>query len=71
MINKGFGRDTANRAIEEGITDLVSFGELYISNPDLVERFTIDAPLTQPDRSKYYAFAEGSSGYIDYPFSEI
>jgi len=71
IINKGFERDTANQAIEDGITDMVSFGELYISNPDLVERFTTNAPLTKPDRSKYYAFAEGSSGYTDYSFSEV
>jgi len=70
IINKGFERDTANQAIEDGITDMVSFGELYIANPDLVERFTTNAPLTKPDRSKYYAIAEGSSGYTDYSFSE-
>ena len=66
IINRGFDRDTANQAIEEEITDLVSFGELYISNPDLVERFASDAALTKPDRSTYYAFAEGAQGYTDY-----
>ena len=71
IINKGFGKDTANQAIEDGITDMVSFGELYIANPDLVERFTTNVPLTKPDRSKYYAFAEGSSGYTDYSFSKV
>ncbi|MCC8199181.1 MAG: alkene reductase [Tannerellaceae bacterium] len=66
MINKGFTRDTANQAIEDGIADLVSFGDLYISNPDLVERFRANAPLNKSDRATFYA--TGPKGYTDYPF---
>jgi len=66
MINKGFTRDTANQAIEEGIADLVSFGDLYISNPDLVERFKEDAVLNKSDRDTFYT--TGPKGYTDYPF---
>lgn len=66
IVNKGFNRDTANQAIEDGIADLVSFGELYISNPDLVERFQQNAPLTPADKTKYYV--PGAIGYTDYPF---
>ncbi len=66
MINKGFTRDTANQAIKDGIADLVSFGDLYISNPDLVERFRKDAPLNRSDRDTFYT--TGPKGYTDYPF---
>ena len=66
MINKVHDRDTANKAIEDGIADIVSFGELYIANPDLVERFEKDAPLNEGDRDTYYT--PGAKGYIDYPF---
>lgn len=65
MINKGFDRDTANKAIEDGTADLVSFGALYIGNPDLVERFEIGAPLNRPARSTYYS--PDAKGYTDYP----
>lgn len=64
MINGGFKKDTANKAIEEGFADLVSFGVSYIGNPDLVQRFAVDAPLNQPDQSTFYT--PGAKGYVDY-----
>lgn len=66
MINKGFTRDTAESALRNGLTDLVSFGELFIANPDLAERFRHQWPLNQPDRGTYYT--PGAAGYTDYPF---
>lgn len=66
IINKGFDRNTANSAIENGIADLVSFGELFISNPDLPERFFKNAPLNTPNRKTFYT--PGAKGYTDYPF---
>lgn len=64
MINKGFNAESANAAIEDGIADLVSFGELYIGNPDLVERFAQNASLNTNDRTLYYT--GGAKGYTDY-----
>ena len=51
--------------IGAGEADLVSFGELFISNPDLVKRFRTGAKLNKADRAKYYV--GGPSGYTDYP----
>jgi N-ethylmaleimide reductase len=68
MINNGFTFETANRVIEEGHADLVSFGKLFISNPDLVERFRQNAPLNDWDLATFYS--EGPEGYIDYPLLE-
>lgn len=65
IINKGFDQHSANDALEAGTADLVAFGELYIGNPDLVERFAANAPLNQNDRSTYYT--PGPAGYTDYP----
>lgn len=65
MINKGFTRELAEVALEEEIADLISFGEPFISNPDLVERFRENAPLLTPDRNTYYT--PGAKGYTDYP----
>jgi N-ethylmaleimide reductase len=65
MINGGFDREKGNRVIEEGLADLVSFGKLYISNPDLPKRFEINAPLAPWDKATFYT--TGEKGYTDYP----
>ncbi|WP_039738930.1 alkene reductase [Saccharomonospora halophila] len=51
--------------IDEGTADLLSFGRLFISNPDLPARLASGTELTEPDLSKAYGGDE--SGYIDYP----
>ena len=38
----------------------------YTSNPDLVERFKVDAPLTQPDPNTFYT--QDEKGFTDYKF---
>lgn len=66
MGNVGYTRETAEQAIANGDADLIAFGRPYISNPDLVERFANDWPLTEPaDPSTWYSFDE--KGYADYP----
>lgn len=65
MINGGFDEEKANTVIGEGNADLVSFGKLYVSNPDLVERFETDSDLAQWDSDTFYT--PGKEGYIDYP----
>jgi len=65
IANSGFTRQSAEEAIAAGIADVVSFGGLYVANPDLVERFCIGAPLNKPDPATYYV--GGSRGYTDYP----
>lgn len=65
VANCGYSRDRANAAIAAGRADLVAFGTLFIANPDLVERFVSDAPLNEPDSSKFYG--GGEAGYTDYP----
>ncbi|HWM93301.1 MAG TPA: alkene reductase [Thermoanaerobaculia bacterium] len=65
MLNGGFNRETGEAVLTEGLADLVSFGALFLANPDLPERFAEGAPLNEPDRSTFYGGAE--KGYIDYP----
>jgi N-ethylmaleimide reductase len=66
ITNVGYDFEKANRILEDGNADLVAFGKLFISNPDLVERFRINAPLNQWDKETFYY--GGAKGYIDYPF---
>jgi N-ethylmaleimide reductase len=61
----GFTRQTGEQALREGWLDAVVYGQLFISNPDLPERFARGAPLTEPDKKTYYS--PGPHGYTDYP----
>ena len=45
--------------------DAISFGRPFISNPDLVERLKLDAPLNPPDVRTFYGGDD--RGYTDYP----
>ena len=66
MANCGYTQETAEASIQRGHADLISFGRPYISNPDLVERFTHGWPLNPPaDMKVWYSFDE--AGYSDFP----
>ncbi|WP_316757706.1 alkene reductase [Pedobacter aquatilis] len=65
IANAGYDKASAEAELEKGIATLVSFGKLYIGNPDLAERFEKNAPLSEPDRATIYGGRE--QGYIDYP----
>jgi len=47
MVNNGYDRQMAVDAVASGRADLVSFGRLFIANPDLVERLRENAPLNR------------------------
>jgi N-ethylmaleimide reductase len=65
MANLGFTQQTGNLILKEGKADLVSFGQLFIANPDLVERFRNHLTLSDGNPDTYYTGAE--KGYTDYP----
>ena len=65
IANNGYSRDMAAAAISSGRADMVAFGRAFIANPDLVERFRLNAPLNEPDRATFYG--GDANGYIDYP----
>ena len=68
VTNMGYSRDEANQGIANNQFDAVAFGVPFISNPDLVERFRLDAPLNEADPNTFYV--PGEKGYIDYPTLE-
>jgi N-ethylmaleimide reductase len=75
MVNCGYTKETANAVLAEDNADLVSFGSLFVSNPDLPKRFRLDAPLNQPDPNTFYLApcddsiqnCDFEKGYTDYP----
>lgn len=66
IANMAYDKATAEAELEKGIAGLISFGTLFLSNPDLPKRFELNAPLNQPDRATM--FGGGEQGYTDYPF---
>jgi N-ethylmaleimide reductase len=69
MINAGFDEASGNKVIKDGFADLVAFGKLYVSNPDLVERFERGQELAAWNQETFYT--TGSKGYTDYPKLEV
>lgn len=65
----GYNRELAEETIAAGNADLIAFGRFYIANPDLAERFALNAPLNPYDRSTFYGGDE--KGYTDYPTLEL
>ena len=68
MANNGYTLALANQSIAEGKVDLVAFGRPFIANPDLVERFRVNAPLSSFDPATLYG--GGAQGYTDYSVME-
>jgi len=66
MANNGYDRQMAIDAVASGRADLVSFGRLFIANPDLVERLKENAPLN-PLMGQETFYGGGAHGYTDYP----
>lgn len=66
--NERFTKHSAEDAIKSNRLDAVSFGKLFISNPDLVERFKSDSDLNEPILETFYGPDE--KGYTDYEFKK-
>jgi len=67
MCSGGYTRQLGIEAIEQGDADLVSYGRLFLANPDLVLRFKLNAPLNRYIRDTFYT-QDPVVGYTDYPF---
>lgn len=65
IVTGGLNKESAERLLQEDVADLLGFGTLFISNPDLPERFRNNWPLTPADQATFYG--GGAKGYTDYP----
>jgi N-ethylmaleimide reductase len=65
LVGGGLTQQTATESIESGRADGAVFGGLFLSNPDLPDRFRTHAALNEPDKATFYT--PGPAGYIDYP----
>lgn len=67
ICSGGFTRELGIEAVADGDADLVAYGRLFISNPDLVLRLKMNAPLNKYVRATFYT-PDPVVGYTDYPF---
>ncbi|UOZ03439.1 alkene reductase [Amycolatopsis sp. WQ 127309] len=54
--------------VEQGATDMISYGALFLANPDLPTRLAAGGPFNTPKPEAFYG--GGDEGYIDYPTLE-
>ena len=66
IANYGYNRESGEVELKKGIAKLISYGTLFLANPDLPKRFELNSELNQPDRATMYGGQD--KGYIDYPF---
>jgi N-ethylmaleimide reductase len=69
MAGVGFMPERAKAYVAEGKADMISFGRLFISNPDLPARIRVGAKLNPLDPATVYEAS--ARGLLDYPTMEI
>lgn len=68
IANQRLSQADGEAMLNAGEADAISWGQLYIANPDLVERFAQGAELNEPNPNTFYG--DTAEGYTDYPFLE-
>ena len=66
ILSGGYDKERAETDIQNDLGDLVAFGRPFINNPDLVERFKNNWPLSQDLKMDLFYTAD-EKGYTDYP----
>jgi N-ethylmaleimide reductase len=69
IANGSYTRETGEELLQDQTADLISYGALFLANPDLPKRFELNAALNQAERATM--FGGGEKGYTDYPFLEL
>ncbi|PNP97113.1 alkene reductase [Sphingobium sp. SA916] len=68
ILNSDYDLERAQRDLDSGLADGVSFGRAFLANPDLPKRLRINAPLNGANMATFYS--QGEEGYVDYPALE-
>lgn len=68
IANEQFTVEQAEAVLANGEADAVSWGQLFIANPDLPKRIALGGPFNKPNPETFYA--PGATGYTDYPVLE-
>ncbi|KAF3659475.1 12-oxophytodienoate reductase-like protein [Capsicum annuum] len=70
IASGGYGKSDGDKPIDQNYADLISFGRMFLANPDLPKRFEVNAPLNKHNRSTFYT-NDPVIGYTDYPSLQV
>jgi len=65
VLNSDYDPVRAKAELASGVADAVSFGRLFITNPDLPRRIAHGLPLHTDQNPKTW-YSQGDEGYVDY-----
>lgn len=65
IANQELTKEQGEQLVAANEADAISYGRLFIANPDLVERLAKNAPFNEPKPEAFYG--GGREGYLDYP----
>ncbi len=65
IANTAYTRESGESELKKGIASAISYGTLFLANPDMPKRFEPNEELNQADRMTM--FGGGEKGFIDYP----
>ena len=65
ILSGGYDAQRAEKELEDKACDLIAVGRPFLSNPDLVARWTSGAALNEIDFGTFYT--PGPKGFTDYP----
>ncbi len=66
ILSGGFDKESAELELESGRANLIAFGRPFINNPDLVDRWKNDLPLSNDLKMNEF-YTNDILGYTDYP----
>lgn len=64
ILNQDYTKETADKAIADGVADAISFGRATISNPDIVAKFKEGKPLKEVNDMPFW-YSQGAKGYTE------
>jgi len=64
ILNSDYDADRAQKILDAGDADAITFGRPYIYNPDLISRIRLGKKVNTGDNTKWYT--QGREGYTDY-----
>jgi len=67
IVNDSYSAEEAEEVLQDDRVAAVSFGRLFIANPDLVDRVEKGQAFNRLDAATLYS--AGSKGFTDYPYS--
>ncbi|WP_299519245.1 alkene reductase [Winogradskyella sp.] len=64
ILSGGYSQNTGEEALKNNEGDLIAYGRPFIANPDLIDRWENESPLSEANPDFFYT--PGEKGYTDY-----